>query len=266
MTMETMEYTNRLYVILHPTTALIGSQLSPERLARHYTVGPTRHYRGKILFAEVDIGFRHPYFAIEAAIAGLKPHEDGRPKATKFIASYRVLEHIDFHAMKSLYLTSAEGYCLELQSGEYLDGDGESELKVYAEISPLRFLVLSRFDFIRFGGFITDPANSIGAPRFFYTQLDIDAEEFLAEYEQNPFVQSPLPNVHPAILRDAIHELRATGSKNNKGLSLRSNLDSFSYRLIRRGFMFAAQDDRRFYPIPSPAEIEKRNLKFYKSM
>ena len=49
-----MEYQNRLYMILHPTSALIGSQYTPEQLARHYTVGPTRHYRGKVLFAEVD--------------------------------------------------------------------------------------------------------------------------------------------------------------------------------------------------------------------
>ena len=57
-----MEYQNRLYVILHPTTALIGSQYTAEQLARHYTVGPTRHYRGKVLFAEVDLGFREPVF------------------------------------------------------------------------------------------------------------------------------------------------------------------------------------------------------------
>ncbi|HET6450850.1 MAG TPA: hypothetical protein VFI08_06040, partial [Spirochaetia bacterium] len=110
-----MEYANRLYVIVHPTSALIGSQYTPEQLARHYTVGPTRHYRGKVIFAEVDVAFRHPYFRIEEAIAELKPHEDGRPKATKFISCYRVLEHIELSALKSLYLTSEEGHCLELE-------------------------------------------------------------------------------------------------------------------------------------------------------
>ena len=65
----TMQYQNRLYVLLHPTTALIGSQLTPEQLARHYTVGPTRHYRGKVVFAEVDGSFRNPYFRIDEAVA-----------------------------------------------------------------------------------------------------------------------------------------------------------------------------------------------------
>ncbi len=56
-------------------------------------------------------------------------------------------------------------------------------------------------------------------------------DEFLTEYEQNPFMQPPIPNLHPAILRDAIHELRGASYKSNKGLLLGTNLDNFSYRL-----------------------------------
>ena len=260
-----MEHTNRLYLILHPTAALIGSQLSPEQLAKHYTVGPTRHYRGKVVFAEVDMSFRHPYFAIDAAIAELKPHEDGRPKATKFISAYRVLEHVDFSAMKSLYITSQDGYSLELEPGPAPENTGSAE-NIYAEISPLRMLVLSRLDLRAFGAYITDSANAVGAPRFLYTQLELAIDEFLAEYEQNPFMQPPIPNIHPAILRDAIHELRGAAYKSNKGLLLGTNLDNFSYRLIRSGFMFASQSQSRFYPMPSPAEMEKRNLKFWRSL
>ncbi len=260
-----MDYTNRLYLILHPTSALIGSQLTAEQLARHYTVGPTRHYRGKVIFAEVDIAFRNPYFAIEAALKDLIPHPDGRPKATKFISCYRVLEHVDFSALKSLYLTSEEGYALELKPGSLPGGATPTE-SIYAEITPLRMLVLSKLDFSAFGSFITDPTNAIGAPRFLYTQLELSTDEFLSDYERNPYVQPPIPNVHPAILRDAIKELRTVGYKSNKGLSLRSNLDNVSYKLISKGFLFAAQKDTKFYPMPSYDEIEKTNLKFWKSL
>jgi hypothetical protein len=260
-----MALTNRLYLILHPTAALIGSQLSPEQLAKHYTVGPTRHYRGKVIFAELDIGFRHPYFAIDAAVAELKPHEDGRPKATKFICTYRVLEHIDFSALKSLYLTSEDGFSLELEPGE-LPVDKAGAESIYAEISPLRMLVLSRLEMHAFGASITDPANAIGAPRFLYTQLELALDEFLSEYDHNPFMEPPIPNLHPAILRDAIHELRGVSYKSNKGLLLGTNLDNFSYRLIKKGFMFASQKETRFYPMPTMAEIEKRNLRFWRSL
>ncbi|HTP57652.1 MAG TPA: hypothetical protein VMM82_01975 [Spirochaetia bacterium] len=260
-----MEYKNRLYVILHPTTALIGSQYTPEQLARHYTVGPTRHYRGKVLFAEVDLAFRNPYFRVDAALVELKPHPDGRPKATKFISCYRVLEHLDLSALGSLYLSSEEGYCLEIQSQPYPGAEAEGEY-LYSEISPLRMLVLSKLNFVDFGRFITDPENSIGAPKFLYTQLDLNVAEFMTEYDQNPFMQPPIENLHPSILRDAVNELRAVDYKSNKGLSLKSNLDNVSYKLIRKGFMFSSGRDQRFYPMPTLAEIEKKNLRFWKSL
>ncbi len=127
-------------------------------------------------------------------------------------------------------------------------------------------LVLSKLDFQEFGRFITDPVNSIGAPRFFYTQIDLNVAEFMVEYEQNPFMQPPIAGLHPSILRDAVTELRTVGYKSNKGLSLRSNMDNFSWKQIRSGFMFATQNDQRFYPMPPLREIESRNLRFWKSL
>lgn len=261
-----MQTTNRLYLILHPTVALIGSQLPPEELARHYTVGPTRYYRGKVLFAELDPGFRHAHFAIDEALGDLKPHEDGRPKATKYISTYRVLEHVDFAALRELYLTTAEGYCLGLAQGPYAPDPNEGELRIFSEIAPLRMLVLSKMDFVGFAQFITDPANPVGAPRFFYTQVDVDVDGFLHDYEANPLMQPPLRNLHPEILATAIQELRSVKTKSNKGLSLHSNLDNLSYRRISRGFMFAARGENRYYPMPDAARIEKANLKFWRCM
>ena len=260
-----MEYKKRLYMIVHPTSALIGSQYTPEQLARHYTVGPTRHYRGKVIFAEVEVGFRNPYFQIDAAMAALVPHEDGRPKATKFISCYRVLEHVELSALGNLYLATEEGHCLELDSRPWPGAEPARE-SIYAEITPLRFLVLSTLDFVEFGKFITDPGTAIGAPSFFYTEIDLNIPEFMTEYEQNPFMQPPIANLHPAILRDAVQELRTVGYKSNKGLSLRSNMDNFSYKQIRSGFMFATQSEQRFYPMPTLREIESRNLRFWKSL
>ncbi len=86
----------RLYMVMHPNHALIASQLDPEHFAKHYTQGSTRYFEGRLIFVEVDPSFRHPYFNIDGAMADLAPHEDGRPKATKFISSYRTLEHVDF--------------------------------------------------------------------------------------------------------------------------------------------------------------------------
>ncbi len=261
-----MAYTKRLYLMLHPTVALIGSQYEPAGLARHYTAGPTRHYMGKVVFAEVDIGFRHPFFDIDSAVRELRPHEDGRPKATKFIASYRVLEHIDFDTLAGLYLTSPEGECLELSSGPFQEARREGELSVYAEIAPLRMLVLSRLGFAEFGEFLTRPGNPIGAPTFLYTQLDLDLQDYLRQLEANPLLRSPIPNLHTSILRDAVQELSSVTYKSTKGLSLHNSLDTVSYKLIRGGFMFASAGGTRFYPMPSLREIERASFRFWRSM
>ena len=67
-------------------------------------------------------------------IGELNPHEDGRPKATKFIATYRVLEHLDFGALQSLYLTSPEGHCIELREAPYENKHKPGFIRLYAEI------------------------------------------------------------------------------------------------------------------------------------
>jgi len=101
-----MEYKKRLYQILYPNNSLVASQLNPEQFGKHYQVGTSRHYVGKVIFAEVDADFRSDFFNIEEGFADVVPHTDGRPKATKFICSYRVLEHIDLDALKNLYLVT----------------------------------------------------------------------------------------------------------------------------------------------------------------
>jgi len=60
------EFRKHLYVILFPNEALVASELGPEAFGRHYAVGSPRHFSGKVIFAEVDVNFRHPYFNIDA--------------------------------------------------------------------------------------------------------------------------------------------------------------------------------------------------------
>lgn len=257
---------NHLYAIVHPNSALIASQYLPEQLSKHYTSGPTRHYEGKVIFAELDPGFRHPYFNIEKAMAELKPHEDGRPKATKFIASYRVLEHLEFRSIRKLYLSTPEGYCIGLDEGPYVPDKKPEALRIYAEIDPMQMLVLSTYNFAEFGRFLTDQGNPVGAPKFLYTDLNLDLEDFLLRLEENPFLPPPIPGLHPAILRDAINEVRTVSYKENKGLSLNSYMDSIPYKLFGQGFMFASKDEIKYYPMPSHREIEKRSLKFARAL
>lgn len=259
-------YKNRLYAIFHPSPALIGSQLNPQSFARHYLAGSIRHYNGKIIFAEIDPEFRNDYFHIDEFMKGVHPHEDGRPKATKFISVYRVLEHLDFDAVLNVYLSTPEAAVLKLEPAEEIATREPGILRVFAEINPVRMLVLTRLNFVEFGAMVTDPALLRNLPALFYTQLELDAEQFLQDFEVNPVMPPPVPGLHPSKLRDAILELSASYSKKSKGLLLDSSFDQIPYRMVRHGFMFAKQDRYKFFRMPPMQEIEKENYKFWKAM
>ena len=261
-----MPYQNRLYQILYPNQALIASQLAPEDFARHYLIGSIRHYSGKLVFADIDIRFRHPYFEIDQGLEQLVPHEDGGPKHTKFICSYRVMEHMDFDCINSLYLSTSEANILELKPREYDKVHQTGFLRTFAEIAPLSMLVMSPYDMVEFGNFITQPANPKGCPKLFYTQIELNVDEFIANFEKNPFMQAPFPFLHPSKLRDAVLEMKVKGDKKSKGLSLFCPMDQISFKMIRHGFMFTGQDKSKFFPMPTLHEIETNDYKFWQGM
>jgi hypothetical protein len=261
-----MAYTNYLYMICFPNPSLVGSQLNPERFARHYTVGSARDYQGRLVFAEIDPDFRNDFFDIEAGMKALVPHEDGRPKSTKFIASYRILENIDFSAIKALYLSTSAGYIMKIEPAEYETLPSQNILRIYAEINPIRMLVLSKSNFADFGKYVTEPGNPKGAPKIFYTQLEFNIDEFVEEFASNPLMPSPIPGLHPSKLRDSIYEVQRVSEKKQKGLSLDCPFDRIPSQMIRHGFMFASEGDCRFFPMPDMKTIETEYYKYYKTM
>ncbi len=261
-----MDQGKHLYLILHPNHSLIASQLEPEQFIKHYVQGSTRYFEGKLIFAELDPSFRDPYFDIDGAFAELKPHEDGRPKATKFIKSYRVLEHVDFDALGKLYVCNSVGDFVALDSADYDPKTRGDEMRIILEVNPVKFIVLTKHNFLEFSKFITDPANAKGAPKMFYTQLEFSVDDFMREFEENPFIRCYVPGIHPARLRSGILEVRNTPGKNVKGISLDCPIDRISYKLLRHGFMFASAGKNKFYPLLPLEEVERKYYKFWKSM
>ena len=88
----------------------------------------------------------------------------------------------------------------------------------------------------------------------------------MEDFVDNPFLSTPIPSVHPSKLRDAVIELKEKPEKTTKGLSLDSNLNRKSYKYIRHGFMFASQNDTKFFPMPDLEEIERKNFNFWRDM
>lgn len=260
-----MDYSKHLYLILYPNPCLVASHYEPEAFASHYQIGSTRFYSGKLIFAEIDPDFRDPFFEIDDILKQVVPHSDGRPKATKFIKSYRVLEHIALSAVQRLYLTTPSGDMLALDPAD-APPPSEDRIRVIPEICPLSMLVLTEMDTHGFGSYITDPKNPKGAPALFYTQLEYDENSFLKDFEANPFMPAPFSFLHPSKLRDATIELQNKPEKTIKGLALRAPMASISYKQIRHGFWFARHNESRFFAMPSMQDIERKNFKFWQSM
>jgi hypothetical protein len=252
-------------MILFPNEALVASQLSPEEFGKHYSIGSPRHFMGKVIFAELDISFRDDYFKIDEFLT--QTEAEGRLKRTKFVKSYRVLEHVDFSALQKLYLVTTDGAVLGLGKSQEPPGWGQSgRVRVYQEICPLRLLVASNLNPPEFGRYITEETWSKGAPKIFFTQYDLDVEAVVSRNEVRAFNMGPLPNVNPTNLPTALKELKADPAKKTKTVSLNPNLDMVSYKLIKHGFWFAGGALTVFYPMPSLNELHESHYSWWRHL
>jgi len=256
-----------LYVILHPNYALVASMLPPKEFGKHYTLGSSRYFHGQVVFAEIDRDYRHDYFPIDGLLADVKPKADGSPKRTKFISTYRVLEHVDLSAFKNLFITSVMGLVLELKKEDTYDGAHRPGfVRIFQEICPLSTVVLTYMNPPEFGNFITDSKQPKGAPKVFFCQIDLDIDEFVRQIEEDPFHESPIPNVHPHKLREQILEMKANPSKPVKGISLDSAFGRISFLRLRTGFWMAQGSQLICYPIPERDKLESEHFEWYRSL
>lgn len=250
-------------MLVFPINALVASQLVPEKFGEHYTTGSAKHTSGKVIFAELDINFRHPQFPIDEILTQTVPHEDGQPKKTKFIASYNVLEHVDLNAIKRLYLTTANGIVLPIDPADYTTYNQPNKLRIYQEICPLETLVISNKDQREFGRFITSQPNK-GAPKILFTQIEFDIQHFLDANKNKEIFHIDLPGVNPYRFYDCIMELSNHPDKLTKTISLGGLLRDISYKFLRHGFWFAAGNELKFFPMPSLSDLENKYFHWWK--
>jgi len=254
----------KLYMIVFPINALVSSQLNPHQFAEHYTVGSAKHYRGKVIFAEIDINFRDPYFDIDHYLEHTVSRPNGQPKKTKFICSYGVLEHMDLKAIKALYLVTPNGKALQIDAAPYEARNEPGMVRIYQEITPLTNLVASTLDQRSFGKYITKGTKSKGCPKLFFTQYELNVAEFLKYNQNRDLMHSPIPDSNPQRLFDFLLELKENPEKKTKTISLSSTLLEASYQLIRHGFWFAAGEELVFFPMPTAQQLESHYYDWWK--
>lgn len=260
------EYQKHLYAIMHPNPSLVASQLGPLDFGKQYSIGTKRFYQGKLLFIEVDPAFRHPFFPIDEYLAKTVTKPDGSPKRTKIISSYRVLEHLDLEALGSLYAVTVSGATLKIDKAEYEPVTAESgSIRLIQEINPLELLVATTHDHRSFGAYLTSANNPKGAPKLFFTELELDVDAFLEGWETNPFMPAPIPGIHPQKLSVALKFLKSSTEYKTATLGLASVLDHVLYRSLKKGFFLSHGEKLNYYPFPSDEVLQRDHYAWYRS-
>lgn len=112
---------------------------------------------------------------------------------------------------------------------------------------------------------MTSESNPKGAPKLFYTEIDLDVDVFLSEWEKNPFLPPPIPGVHPQKLSSALKFLKAQQEYSTVTIGLASVLDSVVYRSLKEGFFISQGENINYYPFPSVEELQRDHYAWYRS-
>jgi hypothetical protein len=241
-----------LYAVVSGFEALIASQLEPEAFGLHMAVGTKKLTSGLITFLEVEPSFRHERFPLLDRIEEVCVlHSDGRPRASKYVSVYRVLEFIPLDAFRQLHLATVDGRVLSLDAApprpeaEAADDSGPS---LFQELCPLTPLVVSALGPTAFARHMTDPRNPISAPRLFFADLRLgrDGDGRLA---------GDLPYPNPAHLLECLGQVERAGGKPTKTVSRNPTTQGF-FRSLRRGFFLADATGVKQYPFPTREHLE----------
>ncbi len=247
-----------LYLSLVPE-AFIASMLDPEAFGAYYACGMMKKTRGQAMFAEVDPAFRSPEFRIDEALARCKPHENGRPKSSVYIAVYRVAERIPVSALGALHLATSDGRVASLEKRRPPE-DVADGLHLYQELSPTRPMVASTKSPLAFYRHMTDPAASLFAlPALYFADLRLG--ELATDPERGGCDDLPYANMDH--LRQCLVDIKATGAATK--IVDRNHSIVFPYRIVRNGFFFGSGSEVVHYRMPSREELLEKHYDWWRS-
>ena len=249
-----------LYLSVMPE-ALIASQLAPEAFGTYYATGSQKKSRSIALFFELDPGFRHEYFDMEAGYARVFPHEDGSPKRSVYISVYRVLEHVPLSAVKKLHLTTRDGRTLSLDPADEVP-ECEGGLHLYQEIAPVHPRVVSSLCPASFYDYLYDPAKSmVTVPSLCFVELT------LGGLAQDPEFGSSegLPYGNIDHYRECLLELGGASKTAPVKILDRIHSEAFHFRTVKSGFYLGNGGELLYFAMPSHDELRNEHYRWWRS-
>ena len=250
--------TVHLYLSLIPE-ALIASMLPPEEFGTYYSVGSTKKTRGQAMFLELSPDYRNDFFPIEKGFARCVAHEDGSPKKSVYIATYRVLEHVSLKGLDTLYLVTKFGETLPLQrSPDY--PTKEEGLYMYQEIAPKNPLVISTLPPLEMYRFLTQDAESlIHIPAVCFVELRLG--ELAKDPEYGSVQDLPYENIYH--LRESLVDVK-TKNVHTKMVD-RVHTVEYPYRMIDSGIYLGNEDELAFFPLPPREELRNKYYRWWRT-
>jgi len=242
--------------------ALIASMLPPTEFGTYLSTGTKKRNKGQAIFFEVDLGKIEKLIDMDSLNQRCVAKADGKPKSSVYLSVYKTLELIPLSALKSLYLTTDNGYTLELKKETYnTTREVLGKLHLFQELCPVTPLVASELTPSAFLKKLTDGSIPIVLPKLFFVDLK------LGELATNPLNGSVenLPYSNVGHLRDCLEILKGEYEKHMKTVQ-RVYSGSLLYRTIETGFYVGAKDEIYYYHYPSLAELENINYEFFRSI
>lgn len=242
--------------------ALIASMLPPKDFGEYLSTGTKKMNKGQAIFFEVDLSQIENLIDIESLNKRCVPKSDGSPKASVYLSVYKVLEMIPLSALKSLYVTSDNGYTLELKKTPYDESiEGKTKFHLYQELLPVNPMIASTLTPIEFLKKLTDGSTPIVLPKLFFVELQLGDLAF--DPHKGTIDYLPFTNIRQ--LRDCLEVLDDKYVKHMKTVQ-RFFSGSLLYRTIEKGFFIGSKDEIIYYRFPSLSELEMTNYAFFRSI
>jgi hypothetical protein len=255
MAMET-----HLYLSVMPE-ALIASQLTPDAFGVYYATGSQKKSRSMAMFFELDPGFCHEYFDMEAGYKRVVPHEDGSPKRSVYISVYRVLEHITLSTVQKLYLTTQDGRTLALDRADAVPECGGG-MHLYQEIAPVHPRVVSTLCPADFYDYLYDPAKSmVTVPALCFVELTLGG---LAEDPKFGSAEG-LPYGNIDHYRECLMELGTATKTAPVKMVDRIHREAFHFRTVKSGYFLGSGGDLLYFPMPSREDLRNKHYRWWRS-
>lgn len=247
---------HHLYLSLIPE-ALVVSMLPAQEFGRYLAIGTKKRVKEQAIYFELSNDFESEYFDLQGAIQLCTPHEDGQPKHSVYVSTYRVLEHVPLEAIGSLWLATSNGMALELKQGP-LPTETEQIHHLFQELCPVHPLIASSLDPSEFCKFITDPQVRVSVPKISF--LDLRLGTVPEKPEKSDAGDMPYKNIqHLWSCMLELTEKNKTTKTVNRIYSPR-----VLYRCIKSGFYVGDQHKLLYYPFPSSEEMEKKHHRWWR--